>query len=47
MMIKESKGKKNVRGTIPRKMLRRIGLDDDKLKAGDFVQIKIVGIRKK
>ena len=46
MRIRESKGKKNVRGTIPRKMLRRIGLGDTNLKAGEFVQMKIVGIRK-
>jgi len=45
MRIKESDGKKNVRGTIPRKMLRRIGLEEEKLKVGEFVQMKIVGLK--
>ncbi|HEB47322.1 MAG TPA: hypothetical protein ENI22_02530 [Candidatus Pacearchaeota archaeon] len=46
IQIKEARKKKNVRGTIPRKMLRKIGLTDDRLKIGEFVQVKIVGMKK-
>ncbi len=46
IQIKEARKKKNVRGTIPRKMLRKIGLTDDRLKIGEFVQVKIVGVKK-
>jgi hypothetical protein len=43
--IKDMQGKKNVRGTIPLKLLRRLGVDPEKLNAGTFVQLKIVGIK--
>ena len=44
--VREQMDKNCVRGTIPRKMLRKIGIKDSELIAGTFVQIKIVGIKK-
>ncbi len=38
--------KKTVRGTIPCKVLRKIGVKDSNLKEGTFIQLKVVGIRK-
>jgi len=44
--ITESRKKKMCRGTIPINILRKIGYDIENLKGGDFIQLKIIGIRK-
>ena len=43
--IKESYNKKNVRGTIPRKILRDLNFEDKDLEKGTFVQLQIIGIK--
>lgn len=45
--VREQINRKCVRGTIPRKMLRKIGVGDADLEEGTFIQLKIVGVRKK
>lgn len=44
--IREAYGKSMVRGTIPKKLLRKIGIKDSNLKEGTFIQLKVVGIKK-
>jgi len=46
LRVKEmADGKKNCRGTIPMRILIRLGLERGKLKVGSFVQLKVVGVR--
>lgn len=45
IQVKESQQRKMVRGTIPRKMLRKLGVKDKDLITGTFIQLKIVGIK--
>lgn len=48
ILIKEMEGRETVRGTIPLKILKRFGFSDSKdFKKGNFIQVKIVGIKKK
>ena len=43
--VRLQKYKKCVRGTIPKKILSKIGIPDKDLLEGTFIQLKIVGIK--